>query len=124
MSMHCLLRHAALLTVHNTNHSNATPMSHQWTLTTYNTAASGIGNTQTIKTPTKISTTTTKNTNYFVLYAEKLATWPEIASTIRIYDLRAVVVVVAAAVGTLHHAAAGNGALDLPCCATDPSCTK
>ena len=43
----------------------------------------------------------------------KLATWPEIAGTIRMYDQHAVMVVMAAAVETLHHTAAGNEALDL-----------
>ena len=71
MSARCLLRHAALLTVHNTNHSNETPMLHQWTLPTYSTAASGIGNTQTIKTPTKTLSKTTNNTNHLVLYVKK-----------------------------------------------------
>ena len=124
MSARCLLRHAALQTKRNTNHSNATLMSHQWTLTTYNTAASGIGNTQTIKTPAKTSTKRTNNFDHLVSYAEKLATWPKIAGTIRMYDPHAVVVVVAAVVGTSHHLAAGNEALDLPCHTTDPSYTK
>ena len=71
-----------------------------------------IGNIQTIKTPTKTSTTITNNTNHLVLHVEKPAIWLEIAGIIRMYDPYVVVVVMVAAVGTLHHAAVGNEVLD------------